>query len=86
MAEAEARLVGSIEEWQDLGDGKNSLSYIHRAAELLANDLVQLLAHNRELRSRLQSAGSRLSLSLVIKLDDARPRSDRTREFVPSAN
>ncbi|MCI2432168.1 hypothetical protein LM602_06410 [Candidatus Acetothermia bacterium] len=85
MAEAEARLVGTIEEWQDLGDGQNSLSYIHRAAELLANDLVQLLAHNRELRSRLQSEGNRLSLSLVIKLDEAR-RNNRTREFVPSAN
>lgn len=70
MAEAEARLVGTIEEWQDLGNGKDSLSYIHAAAQLLANDLVQLLAHNRELRSRLQAEGNRLSLSLVIRLDD----------------
>lgn len=68
MAEAEARLVGTIEEWQDLGNG-NELSYIHAAAELLANDLVQLLAHNKELRTRLQAAGNRLSLSLVIRLD-----------------
>ncbi len=74
MAEAEARLVGTVEEWQDLGDGQNSLSYIHRAAELLANDLVQLLAHNRELRQRLQGEGNRLSLSLTIKMDDARRR------------
>lgn len=69
MAEAEARLVGSIEEWQDLGNGKD-LSYIHAAAQLLANDLVQLLAHNRELRTRLQAEGNRLSLSLIIRLDD----------------
>jgi hypothetical protein len=70
MAEAEARLVGTIEEWQDLGNGKDSLSYIHAAAQLLANDLVQLLAHNRELRARLQAEGSRLSLSLVIRLNN----------------
>ncbi len=72
MAEAEARLVGTIEEWQDLGNG-HDLSYIHAAAQLLANDLVQLLAHNRELRARLQAEGNRLSLSLVIRLthDDA---------------
>lgn len=69
MAEAEARLVGTIEEWQDLGNGKD-LSYIHAAAQLLANDLVQLLAHNRELRARLQAEGNRLSLSLVIKLNN----------------
>jgi hypothetical protein len=68
MAEAEARLVGTIEEWQDLGNGQD-LSYIHAAAELLANDLIQLLAHNKELRAKLQAAGNRLSLSLVIKLD-----------------
>lgn len=68
MAEAEARLVGTIEEWQDLGNG-HELSYIHAAAELLANDLIQLLAHNKELRTRLQAAGNRLSLSLVIRLD-----------------
>lgn len=68
MAEAEARLVGTIEEWQDLGNG-HELSYIHAAAELLANDLVQLLAHNKELRTRLQAAGNRLSLSLIIRLD-----------------
>lgn len=85
MAEAEARLVGTVEEWQDLGDGQNSLSYIHRAAELLANDLVQLLAHNRELRQRLQSEGNCLSLSLTIKMDDARRRG-QLREFAPSAN
>jgi hypothetical protein len=70
MAEAEARLVGTIEEWQDLGNGKDSLSYIHAAAQLLANDLVQLLAHNRELRARLQAEGSRLSLSLIIRLNN----------------
>ena len=70
MAEAEARLVGTFEEWQDLGNGKDSLSYIHAAAQLLANDLVQLLAHNRELRQRLQAEGNRLSLSLVIKLNN----------------
>ncbi len=68
MAEAEARLVGTIEEWQDLGNG-HELSYIHAAAELLANDLIQLLAHNKELRTRLQAAGNRLSLSLIIRLD-----------------
>jgi len=73
MAEAEARLVGTIEEWQDLGNGKDSLSYIHAAAQLLANDLVQLLAHNKELRTRLQSAGNRLTLSLVIKLNQDEP-------------
>ena len=73
MAEAEARLVGTIEEWQDLGNGKDSLSYIHVAAQLLANDLVQLLAHNKELRTRLQSAGNRLTLSLVIKLNQDEP-------------
>lgn len=84
MAEAQARLVGTIEEWQDLGDG--GLSYIHRAAELLANDLVQLLAHNRELRQRLQSEGNRLSLSLVIKLDDDEKRRSNPIGFAPSAN
>ncbi|MCX8103097.1 MAG: hypothetical protein N3E42_01455 [Candidatus Bipolaricaulota bacterium] len=68
MAEAEARLVGTIEEWQDLGNG-HDLSYIHAAAQLLANDLVQLLAHNRELRTRLQAEGNRLSLSLIIRLN-----------------
>ena len=76
MAEAEARLVGTIEEWKDLGNG-HELSYIHAAAELLANDLVQLLAHNKELRTRLQAAGNRLSLSLVIRLDpedDPKPK------------
>lgn len=71
MAEAEARLVGTVEEWQDLGNG-SELSYIHAAAELLANDLVQLLAHNKELRTKLQAAGNRLSLSLVIRLDEDR--------------
>lgn len=76
MAEAEARLVGTIEEWQDLGNG-TELSYIHAAAELLANDLVQLLAHNKELRTKLQAAGNRLSLSLVIRLD---PDEDRERK------
>lgn len=69
MAEAEARLVGTIEEWQDLGNGKD-LSYIHAAAQLLANDLVQLLAHNKELRTRLQAEGNRLSLSLIIRLNN----------------
>ncbi len=72
MAEAEARLVGTIEEWQDLGNGQD-LSYIHAAAQLLANDLIQLLAHNKELRTRLQAAGNRLTLSLAIKLNQDEP-------------
>ncbi len=76
MAEAEARLVGTVEEWQDLGNGQD-LSYIHAAAQLLANDLVQLLAHNKELRTRLQAAGNRLTLSLVIKLNQDEPENKK---------
>lgn len=87
MAEAEARLVGTFEEWQDLGDGKDSLSYIHKAAQLLASDLVQLLAHNRELRQRLQSEGNRLSLSLVIRLNNSEElEKKRSPELKPSLN
>lgn len=85
MAEAEARLVGTIEEWQDLGNGKD-LSYIHAAAQLLANDLVQLLAHNRELRTRLQAAGNRLTLSLVIKLNQDEPEKKKPIELNASLN
>ncbi len=74
MEIAKACLTGTVNEWQQLlvanpskGD---SLQYIHEAAQLLANDLVQLLMSNRQMRALMLSEdGKKLAISLAVSCD-----------------
>lgn len=78
----QARLTGTVEEWQQLNksNGRQPLAYIHRAAQLLANDLVQLLETNKEVQAYFLEGSNRLalSLSLALELDVPAKKEDST--------
>jgi hypothetical protein len=85
MEIAKACLTGTVDEWQQLlveNPSKNdSLQYIHEAAQLLANDLIQLLQSNRQMRALLMSEdGKKLAISLAVSCDgDLRPELNKLR-------
>lgn len=77
----QARLTGTVEEWQQLNksNGKQPLAYIHRAAQLLANDLIQLLETNKEVQAYFLEGSNCLALSLSLALElDALVKEDST--------
>ncbi len=88
MEIAKACLTGTVDEWQQLlvnpeSDHQNgdSLQYIREAAQLLANDLIQLLQSNRQIRALMISEdGKKLAISLSVSYDgDLRPELNQLR-------
>jgi hypothetical protein len=84
MEIAKACLTGTVVEWQQLLENpeKNgSLHYIHEAAQLLANDLIQLLQNNRQMQALMMGEdGQKLAISLSVSYEgDLRPELDQLR-------
>jgi len=71
MEIAQARLTGTVEEWGQVCDGLQTLDCLHQVAQLLADDLVQILRHNKDLKFHLLEDGNRLTLTLSLHLEDA---------------
>jgi hypothetical protein len=85
MEIAKACLTGTVDEWQQLlveaPNNGESLQYIREAAQLLANDLIQLLQSNRQMRALMVSEdGKKLAISLAVSCDgDLRPELNKLR-------
>ncbi|MBI1742295.1 hypothetical protein HYR54_04425 [Candidatus Acetothermia bacterium] len=87
MEIAKACLTGTVDEWQQLltspetAQSQESLQYIREAAQLLANDLIQLLQSNRQMRALMMSEeGQKLAISLSVSYDgDLRPELNKLR-------
>jgi len=71
MEIARARLTGTVEEWSQVCDGLQTLDCLHQVAQLLADDLVQVLRHNKDLKVHLMDHDNRLTLTLSLHLEGA---------------
>lgn len=70
MEIAQARLTGTVGEWSQVCEGMPTLDCLHQVAQLLADDLVQILRRNKELKAHLLNECNRLTLTLSLHLED----------------
>jgi len=76
MEIAQARLTGTVEEWNQVCEGVHTLECFHQVAQLLADDLLQVLRRNKDLKAHLLNDGSRLTLTLSLHLEDTEGKSE----------
>lgn len=86
MEIAQARLTGTVEEWNQVCDGVHTLECFHQVAQLLADDLLQVLRRNKDLKAHLLNDGNRLTLTLSLHLEDTHGNSDRLIRQWPSSS
>ncbi len=70
MEIAQARLTGTVQEWNQVCDGIHTLDCLHQVAQLLADDLLQILRRNKDLKAHLLDEGTRLTLALSLHVEE----------------
>jgi hypothetical protein len=70
MEIAQARLTGTVEEWSQVCEGLQTLECLHQVAQLLADDLIQILRKNNKLKVHSLNGSNRITLTLSLDLED----------------
>jgi hypothetical protein len=86
MEIAQARLTGTVEEWNQVCEGVHTLECFHQVAQLLADDLLQVLRKNKDLKAHLLNDANRLTLTLSLHLEDTDGNADRLIRHWPSSS
>jgi hypothetical protein len=86
MEIAQARLTGTVEEWNQVCEGVHTLECFHQVAQLLADDLLQVLRRNKDLKAHLLNDENRLTLTLSLQLEDAAGKSESILRQWPSTS
>jgi len=69
MEIAQARLTGTVEEWSQVCEGLQTLDCLHQVAQLLADDLIQILRRNNKLKAHSLNGSNRITLTLSLHLE-----------------
>jgi len=78
MEIGQAHLTGTVEEWSNVCDGIMNLDCLHQVASLLADDLIQLIRRNPDLKNHFLNDDNRLTLSLSLKLEELKGKRPET--------
>lgn len=72
MELGQAHLTGTVEEWSNVCDGLMTLDCLHQVASLLADDLIQVLKRNPQLKRHMMDEENRMTLTLSLNMDELR--------------
>jgi hypothetical protein len=78
MEIGQAHLTGTVEEWTNVCDGIMNLECLHQVASLLADDLIQVLRRNPQMKNHLLEDGNRLTLTLSLNLEEMKGKKSET--------
>ena len=78
MEIGQAHLTGTVEEWTNVCDGIMNLECLHQVASLLADDLIQVLRRNPQMKNHLLEDGNRLTLTLSLNLEEMKGKKAET--------